>query len=98
MAIAIWRDISRCGGQILHLGQNFFGVPRHFYLTPDVCDVPRCIDHKGGALNAHIGAPIHAFLLPYPKSFGHLRVIIAGERDGEAIFFAKLLMGGQRIL
>src|SRR3546814_13244947 len=55
------------------------------------------VDEDGGAVDAHVFAPIHALLDPGPVGLADLALQVGGEREGQAVFRFELVVGGDAV-
>lgn len=55
------------------------------HLRPDPGDSAFGVDEHGRALDAHIGAAIHAFFLPDPIGLQRLEAFVGGERNAKLV-------------
>src|SRR5262245_42844211 len=66
--------------------------------VPYAADYTGDVNQKGGALDAHIFAAIHALLDPYAVFFAHLAADVRGEDKGQFVLLLKFVVRGDRVL
>src|SRR5579863_10395498 len=60
--------------------------------APDPRDRPLGVDQRRRALDAHIFAAVHAFLLPYAVGLEHRPGLVRSERQFEAVLASELFV------
>ena len=65
--------------------------------SDNACDPALRIDHKRGALDAHIFSAVHALFLEHIKFLDDGLVDIGEQRVRQVIFFFEFLLGGDFI-
>src|SRR6516162_4066036 len=70
----------------------------HPDLVPDSAYGPRSVDQKGGPLDAHVFAPIHALLDPGAVLLTDLAFAVGGEDERQPVLFLEFVVRGDRIL
>src|SRR5271155_476684 len=69
----------------------------HFDLVPDLAHHAVLVDQKGGALDPHVFAAIHALLDPHAIGFGHLAVGVGAQDERQLGLFFELVVRGDRV-
>src|SRR5271155_1038205 len=69
----------------------------HFDLVPDLAHHAVLVDQKGGALDPHVFAAIHALLDPHAIGFGHLAVGVGAQDERQLVLFFELVVRGDRV-
>src|SRR5215472_7093118 len=70
----------------------------HPDLAPDAAHGPGAIDQKGGALDAHVFAAVHALLHPHAVFLADIRTGVRAEDERQAVLFLEPVVRGDRIL
>src|SRR5581483_6283237 len=63
-----------------------------FHLRPDMRDLSVPVDQIGDPMNAEKGLPVHALFAPGAIGLEHLVGFVREQREGKAIFVAKLAL------
>src|SRR3984893_17941733 len=73
-------------------------MARHPDLVPPTADGARSVDQKGGALDAHIFAAVHAFLDPHAVFLARVPAGVGGENERQPVLLLELVVRGYRVL
>src|SRR6266704_5356926 len=92
-SISSTRRIASGMGLDSERGLDLADVAVHFHLAEDRLELAGFVDDECAALDAPVGLPVHVLLLVDPVGLRNLAVLIAQQREGEAVFLDELLMG-----
>ena len=73
-------------------------MPGHLYLAPGGANDTVAIDDEGGAFDAHIFPPVHAFLYPDTIVLAERAVLVRDELHAKIVLGDKLVVIAHRIL
>src|SRR5438105_15901323 len=78
--------------EIAQSGLDLLDVSGHSHLGENPSDPTVAVDDDGGALDTHVLAAIHRFLLPDTESVGELVSFVGEKTEGELILFLEFAM------
>src|SRR5882724_5447528 len=70
----------------------------HPDLVPHTADNARSVDQKGGTLDAHIFAAVHALLNPHAVFLAHVPAGVGGENEWQPVLLLELVVRCDRVL
>src|SRR3546814_20371092 len=69
----------------------------HFHLAPDAGEFSRPVDQEGGPLDAHVLAPVQAFLAPDAVRLGGLAGFVGRQRHLQLVLALELVVAGYAV-
>src|SRR3546814_19883551 len=73
-------------------------VALHLHLAPGAAHHALLVDQEGGAVDAHVLAPVERLLHPGAIGLADLAVLVGGEGEGRLVLGLELLVPGDAIL
>ena len=88
------RGIRPRSSKPLRGAQHLLDMARNLDLAPDAADLAFLVDEEGGAVDAHVFAPVQALFDPRPVLLADLAVLVGRDRD---LARAVLRIGGELV-